>query len=189
MTRKPKSKTLSPQLPGRGGEGMAILSGDAKKSITYERILQDARRAGIYRDQAGDVAHEAWLLVFDPEYGRGYYCRQQLSEAARNLRIWRIGREEEIADDIPAGYDDMPRRQEQQERIAEAVRYASPQIQQAVALMIEEGMDMGEAADEVGLTPVSFSRALAALGRKLGGGRKPTPVQDLPLFLAGGGAT
>lgn len=86
-----------------------IAVGDSEKQAEmYERILRIAKCTSVYGADAGDVANEAWLLAHDPERGRGYFDSRMLREAARNLGLWRIAREQEIDD------EEIPDRQESQ---------------------------------------------------------------------------
>lgn len=184
---KRNKKTLSPQLPGRGGEGRSTIpSQDSTNTDSlsqaeekqYHHILRTAIRAGVYGDMAGDVAVEAWLKARE----RGYYCRSMISEAARNLKLWRISRETELDEKIPCGGDELLRR-EQRERIEEAIQYSSPQICKACRLIMIEGVDMGDAARAVGMSAAAFSLALKQIGEKRGSRRSITLCRNKGLLF------
>ncbi|MGD0282303.1 MAG: hypothetical protein ABSB95_08085 [Dissulfurispiraceae bacterium] len=188
MKKSENIKALSPQLPGRGGEGGStipdrdgtntnILSREQEKQ--YHHILRATLRAGVYGEMAGDVAVEAWLKARE----RGYFIPIMLSEAARNLGIWKITHEAELREDI-ADYhwDDEIQRKKQRERIEEAIASGSPPVQKACRLVLDEGFDLGEAAKVFGLSSATFSRELSFLGRRKSK-RKNRDIRDSKTYV------
>lgn len=142
----------------------------------YRTILKDAKSMRVYGSWVEDVAHGAWLIATD----RGYYCRSMIREAARNLGIWRVAKEVNIYDiDIPTQYyDDEQLREEQRERIRDALK-SSHQHQKVIqaAELVLQGYNEQDAARMCGMSPSSFSMALKAAGKAIA--KHP---KQLPLF-------
>jgi DNA-directed RNA polymerase specialized sigma24 family protein len=146
-----------PKKPIKKGRQLRKLNQEER----YRLILKSAFRARVYGDQARDVANSAWLLSRESKY----FCSLKLREAARNLGIWRVAREAELHDGIPDSYwEDMALRTEQRERIEDAIKSAPSAVREACRLVLDEDMDLGDAAEAAGISPSVFSQRLALLG-------------------------
>jgi len=141
----------------------------AESEDLYRRICADARRARVYGQWAGDVAHTAFLIA----QKRGYYYYAMMREAARNIGMWKEASTQPLSeqachDDIASvkAWKQSQRIEAQRERIFDALSYAPQKVRQA-AILVLQGWDMQSAAAVHGMSPSAFSEALRAAGKKL----------------------
>ncbi len=160
--------------------------------ITYSRFLRAARMRVAYGQDADDVAHEAFILA----KSRGYSTKEMLSEAARNLKIFKIAGEQSI-DDIgyePASAMNQSHSLEAAEReqaVRQAISQLSPRCRAVVFLRFFNELTLEEIAGKTGETisaiHTCLQQASAVLRCLLSDyapttSRKPAPTAALPLF-------
>lgn len=149
----------------------------------YHRILAAAKAARVYGHDVEDVAHEAWILAKQ----RGYFTSRMLSEAARNMRLWRVAQEAEIQPDMVADTTDR----DAVAAVREAMEQLSPESRAIVYMSHFRGDTIPEIAaatgDSVGAVHARIKDAEETLRRIIGEyaprpRRKSKPEADLPLF-------
>lgn len=153
------------QVPPKNSIPLAASMTDEQ---VYEYIIATARKAGVYRDQAHDVAVEGWLKTMS----RGYYDSRTIREAARNIGLWRESREIDIDCLQIATEPEFFRQIEQRSRINAALRNAPAAVRAAAELMISQDMDACDAARAVGISACALSRGLARCGQLTGDRRQ-----------------
>ncbi len=152
-----------------------IVARDDGGEQLYRRIMRAAQRAGIYGDQAGDVAAETWIIA----RGHGYYDPRMIRKAARNLGLWRTAQGGDRDDAMAARDDDTHVRQT--DARARVIEIAAGTTDPRLLGVIRDVLEAGQAGEDIHIVALAARYGLSycqlrRLGRQAAERRDQLPL-------------